>query len=88
MLDVVQPALDGGNTHAIAHGKLLDSLYLLLIGIPQILLAHIRPRPELVAAFLTFVQLYALAYTIPFRVRTAAHMTSHFEHANLAFLTP
>ena len=67
-LDVVQLVLDGGNTYAIAHGKFLDGLLLLQIDITQFLLAHIGSCPELVAAVFTFVQLYALAYGILYRM--------------------
>lgn len=33
-------------------------------------------------------QLCEIVEAVLFRVRTAAHLTSHFEHANLAFMTP
>ena len=35
---------------------------------------------------LTFIQLYTFANTILFRMRTATHTTSHFEHTNFEFL--
>ena len=86
--DALQPALDGGNTHAKSFGKLTDRLLLLQISIPQDILAHLHSTTELVAAILTLIQLYAPAYTILLRVRTSAHKTSHFEHSNIALVAP
>ncbi len=63
-LDVMQPALDCRNTYLETLRQLPDGLLPVLIGCPQVVLAHIRTGTELVAAVTAFVQLYALAYTV------------------------
>ncbi|MBR2235675.1 MAG: hypothetical protein IJ892_11560 [Prevotella sp.] len=85
-LDVMQPALDGGYTHAKADRQLFDGLLLLLIGFPKSILAHIHSGTELIAAILTFIQLYAFAQSILFCMRTTTHKTPLFEHTNLALM--
>ena len=74
-LDAVKPALDGGYTLTKSFGKLLDRLFLLLIGIPEFIFANLPFCSELVAASLAFIQLYALAHSILNCVLASAHRT-------------
>lgn len=81
----MQPALGRRDDHLEAHRQFLDRLLLLLKDCPQFNIAHMETRAEQIAAIMTFIQSYTLTNATPFRVRTATHQTSHFEHTNFDF---